>query len=1110
MNYHGISAAILTSMVFTCLTAELRAGEKYSFGEPRPLGIGVNEGLDIAGGSMTAGGLELYFFAYQGDSGAHIWQAARARREDGFTNLKMLPFPINHVFWNSWQPWISPDGRVLYYSSRQPGTLGDYDIWMAVRGEDGAFGDPIHLDEPVNSAWRDLMGALSCDGTELYFASERPGGDGVNDLYVARRADPRDTDPKSPFTIVDRLEGSLQDEYNVWPPSISPDGLALFYSDGPSLLDNVPRPGGLGQADLWMACRPALGAPWGEPVHLSTLRSGLNTAVEDVRPVISCDGQWLLFASSRSGRGDLWEVPVSKESQSCEPPVSVRREIVSPRDPISHCGDFLPGDTITVELTIAEVQEPRSGCEAEILVKDTPPAGWTIVDNPDGGHLANGSIEWKLAPGEVVKGRVLRYQIVVPETDIFTAQWAGTVGLMRAGSETRAISGQSAIGLDTPFGPCGGIHCWNILGAFRHRGACCSQPGEDFLTDGAAREFEFLWFPGSTVHTDFAGAAASAGLLDDPNGRNPDGVPAVFPWNNPDELVNLEFDVFGGGPESHMAYAQIYVRNTLDRDREVWIEASVDNYLMVEVIDPQSGPREVLSFDGGAGSDACSPQGTSFEPVLLKPGIEYSLVAKVFETGGLWDFALRLVEEIDENGVGKPVTGGIELAKVPAGVECIVPPLSARRSINTGETVSIQRVEELRWREGEIYEVAIELSGVRLPGEGPCDMAGAVTISERVPQGWVIDGTPSHGGLTEGETITWTLQDTSMDHLNGKVLTYRVRAGGAPGKVRFYGRLAEDDPTSPSYPLSFPIGGVQELHNPAGLTDQGFINAWRLAGPFDQSPLDPGRCTGGEEAMRRDWAATGFRRETPEGCAILGSGFEPWIDQDDTIDFEDFYCGNLDRVVCEAVTEIELDKARPMDLGLAFAEAAQVLLDGEEVGILDDCKVFGFPNQAREVWPVLDAQTGDYKFVASGLHEIRVKVFGGTDEHGFRLRLEDPETAEPITEGVRVLFETPRPRFTRGDCNGDGDTSGVSDPIFLLSYDFLGTEKPPCRAACDVNGDGDIGSVTDAIYQLTFSFLGGPPPVPPFPNCGQESLPPEKALECETPLERCNPAKGGE
>ncbi|MCZ6793453.1 MAG: hypothetical protein O7J95_07560 [Planctomycetota bacterium] len=88
-------------------------------------------------------------------------------------------------------------------------------------------------------------------------------------------------------------------------------------------------------------------------------------------------------------------------------------------------------------------------------------------------------------------------------------------------------------------------------------------------------------------------------------------------------------------------------------------------------------------------------------------------------------------------------------------------------------------------------------------------------------------------------------------------------------------------------------------------------------------------------------------------------------------------------------------------------------------------------------------------------------------------------------------------RFVRGDSNGDGQVGGVTDAVFLLSFNFLGGGVPPCRAACDSNGDGQIGGVTDAVYSLSFNFLGGPMPPGPFPKCGAAELATDGALGCE-------------
>jgi hypothetical protein len=116
-------------------------------------------------------------------------------------------------------------------------------------------------------------------------------------------------------------------------------------------------------------------------------------------------------------------------------------------------------------------------------------------------------------------------------------------------------------------------------------------------------------------------------------------------------------------------------------------------------------------------------------------------------------------------------------------------------------------------------------------------------------------------------------------------------------------------------------------------------------------------------------------------------------------------------------------------------------------------------------------------------------------------------TVQEVDNVLVTLFEAtdvpPPVRFLRGDCNGDADTGGVTDAVYLLSYNFLGAGTPPCLAACDANGDGDIGGVTDAVYLLTYNFLGGRRPPDPFPECGPETLPPGEALDCETPPAGC-------
>ena len=75
----------------------------------------------------------------------------------------------------------------------------------------------------------------------------------------------------------------------------------------------------------------------------------------------------------------------------------------------------------------------------------------------------------------------------------------------------------------------------------------------------------------------------------------------------------------------------------------------------------------------------------------------------------------------------------------------------------------------------------------------------------------------------------------------------------------------------------------------------------------------------------------------------------------------------------------------------------------------------------------------------------------------------------------------PALEIVRGDANEDGAVD-VSDAIGILGMLFLGT-TPLCQEASNANADAAV-DISDPLVILTRLFLGGPPPAPPFPDCG--------------------------
>jgi len=103
-------------------------------------------------------------------------------------------------------------------------------------------------------------------------------------------------------------------------PSISPDGLTLYFSD---FFDGPDRPGGLGNHDLWFSTRASRNDPWGAPVNMG---APFNNSGYEISPTISHDGLTFIFASGRavgSGNYDLWMCTRPSVQEAWGPPVNM-------------------------------------------------------------------------------------------------------------------------------------------------------------------------------------------------------------------------------------------------------------------------------------------------------------------------------------------------------------------------------------------------------------------------------------------------------------------------------------------------------------------------------------------------------------------------------------------------------------------------------------------------------------------------------------------------------------------------------------------------------------------------------------------------------------------
>jgi Tol biopolymer transport system component len=266
-------------------------GELGAFEPPEPV-TGLDFADNVFGPALSADGRTLYFSAYVSGE-QQIYSATRDERGRSFEDVRELP-GINSPA-SDGSPFISSDGERLYLFSERAGGLGQRDVWLGRReGGTARFAEPQLL-AGINSRGTDLLPWLSADELTLIFVSDRIGGRGGADLWMARR-DAVDADFGDPTNLAE-----LSSAENEGRAMLGPDGLSAFFSSD--------RSGGRGGHDLWMAIRTQRQQPFVVLLNLSPLNSGAND--QDV--ALSSDGTELFFASSRGGVSQLW-----RSARSCQ------------------------------------------------------------------------------------------------------------------------------------------------------------------------------------------------------------------------------------------------------------------------------------------------------------------------------------------------------------------------------------------------------------------------------------------------------------------------------------------------------------------------------------------------------------------------------------------------------------------------------------------------------------------------------------------------------------------------------------------------------------------------------------------------------------------------
>lgn len=173
-------------------------------------------------------------------------------------------------------PFISPDGKRLYFISDRPGAgkaAGDYSIWFCDLKQ-GKWGEPQLLEGPIND-----LGAIyypSIDENGYLYFSANQGRD--SDLYRCRVEGNKASAPELlPFN---------SPQVRDLDPIISPKGNMLIFSSAGR--GNTPG------SDLYVSFKQGEG--WSEP---KALGANINTPGNEGQAGISPDARTLYFTTAR-------------------------------------------------------------------------------------------------------------------------------------------------------------------------------------------------------------------------------------------------------------------------------------------------------------------------------------------------------------------------------------------------------------------------------------------------------------------------------------------------------------------------------------------------------------------------------------------------------------------------------------------------------------------------------------------------------------------------------------------------------------------------------------------------------------------------------------------
>ena len=145
-------------------------------------------------------GNELYVVSdMEGGMGGRDIFISKKQTDGSWGPLENLGAPINTAF-DEDAPFITADGKTMYFSSMGHNSMGGYDVFKSERIGD-KWSDPVNLGVPINTPGDDIYFVIAHQRDEAFYSSSSKATDGTKDMDIYRI----DLCDDIPFTTISGL-----------------------------------------------------------------------------------------------------------------------------------------------------------------------------------------------------------------------------------------------------------------------------------------------------------------------------------------------------------------------------------------------------------------------------------------------------------------------------------------------------------------------------------------------------------------------------------------------------------------------------------------------------------------------------------------------------------------------------------------------------------------------------------------------------------------------------------------------------------------------------------------------------------------------------------------